>query len=157
MHTPGNKFRPFVLLSKAAYFSFFVLTKPTWLAAWGGVAGYCTVIFFLSAQSHLQVPGAFPYGDKLVHLGLYAGLGWLWVRAVKTQWPGWEPLPTLLVTLLFTAGYGLSDEWHQAHVPGRFADLRDVLADAVGGVLGGWSYLLWRKYTKSEKSRGQRR
>jgi VanZ family protein len=32
--------------------------------------------------------------------------------------------------------YGLSDEWHQLHVPGRDGSLADVLADGAGAVLG---------------------
>lgn len=117
----------------------------SWLSTWGGVVGYCGLIFVLSAQPDLQVSRPFEDGDKLVHLCLYAGLGWLWARAVTAQWPGWAPLNVLCVTLVFTAGYGASDEWHQAHVPGRFADLRDVLADGIGGVLGGQCYLFLRR------------
>lgn len=40
------------------------------------------------------------------------------------------------VLLLVGALYGLSDEWHQMFVPGRFADPRDWIADLVGLVLG---------------------
>ncbi|MGH8008957.1 MAG: VanZ family protein, partial [Candidatus Binatia bacterium] len=70
-------------------------------------------------------------------------LGWLWARAVKNSRPEWTTATVLFSALLFTGFYGLSDEWHQYYVPGRSADLRDVVADAVGGTLGGISYLLW--------------
>lgn len=123
-----------------------------WLSTWGSVLGYCVLIFVLSAQPDLQVPKPFEDSDKLAHLCLYAGLGGVWARAVRAQWPGWTALQVLLVTLLFTAGYGASDEWHQAYVPGRFADLRDIWADGVGGVLGGQCYLfVWRRSLQGER------
>lgn len=115
-----------------------------WLSTWGRVVGYCALIFVLSAQSDLQPPRVLP-SDKLAHLLEYAVLAWLWVRAVRSSWPEWTTTAVLFSTLLFAGIYGLSDEWHQYYVPGRQADLHDVLADAVGGVLGGISYFLWQR------------
>ena len=38
--------------------------------------------------------------------------------------------------------YGATDEWHQSFVPGRDADVRDLVADAVGAALASpWSAL----------------
>jgi VanZ family protein len=34
--------------------------------------------------------------------------------------------------------YGVSDEFHQYFVPGRSVEALDVLADALGGLLGAW-------------------
>lgn len=113
-----------------------------WLSTWGSVIGYCVLIFVLSAQSNLQLPGALP-SDKLAHLLEYAGLGWLWVRALTRSRPGWTTAAVLCSTVLFASIYGLSDEWHQYYVPGRHADLRDVFADAGGAMLGGIGYFLW--------------
>lgn len=113
------------------------------LAPWGSVLSYCALIFVLSAQSDLHVPQSIPATDKLAHLCLYAGLGWVWARAVKAQWPSWTPLRILLLTLFFAVGYGATDELHQAFVPGRFSDLHDVWADGLGGAVGGQCYLLW--------------
>ena len=39
---------------------------------------------------------------------------------------------TLVVAWLITVAYGASDEWHQMHVPFRTAELRDLIADAIG-------------------------
>ena len=47
----------------------------------------------------------------------------------------------LASTILFTGLYGVTDEWHQLYVPGRFADWHDALADLCGGTLGGMGYL----------------
>jgi VanZ family protein len=130
-----------------------ILKISLWLSLWGSVVGYCTLIFFLSAQPHVQFPEAFPYLDKFAHLCLYAGLGWLWTRAVKKSRPGWSPRQILLITFGFAAGYGLSDEWHQLYVPGRFADPYDVFADAIGGVCGGQCYLLWTTWTENQRQK----
>lgn len=121
---------------------------PPWMSLWGGVIGYCFFIFVLSAQSFLSVPQTVPSADKGAHAVLYAGLGWLWARAVFVSRPTWSARFILLTTLSFTALYGISDEWHQLYVPDRMADVRDVFADAVGGTLGGVGFLVWRQMMK---------
>jgi VanZ family protein len=40
------------------------------------------------------------------------------------------------LALLATTVYGFTDEFHQLFVDGRNGDLHDVVADAVGGLLG---------------------
>lgn len=110
---------------------------------WGAVLGYCALIFFLSSQQDLTVPEVFSATDKIAHLLEYGGLGWLCARAARAEWPGWTNLAVVLVTLLFAGVYGASDEWHQLYVPGRFAELSDLLADVGGGTSGGIGYLLW--------------
>ncbi len=39
--------------------------------------------------------------------------------------------------LLIVLGYGLFDELHQASTPGRSVDVRDFLADLIGGIMAG--------------------
>lgn len=74
--------------------------------------------------------------DKLAHLGVYALLGALIVRALgrgRQETLDWRHAAgaVLLSTL-----YGMSDEWHQGFVPGRTPDALDVVADAVGAGIG---------------------
>ena len=38
-----------------------------------------------------------------------------------------------LIAMIITVGYAAFDEYHQSFVPGRFADVFDLLADAAGG------------------------
>ena len=74
---------------------------------------------------------------KLGHFTEYAVLGvflTLLFRRKKEQQPVWNRLP-LLIALLYAA----SDELHQRFVPGRSCELRDVLIDFSGALLG---YLL---------------
>ena len=78
-----------------------------------------------------------PISDKVIHVGLYGVFGGTlaWGR-IRTR-VGWHH------ALLVAAGalYGVSDEWHQAFVPGRTASFLDWIAD-VTGVLVGYSVVL---------------
>lgn len=67
-----------------------------------------------------------------MHALLYAVLGaalW-WAREhAHPHAPAW-------LFLALGALYGVSDEWHQAFVPGRTPSAADVAADALGTALG---------------------
>jgi len=66
---------------------------------------------------------------------LYAVLGWLVASALMTDRPPlW--LRTWIVTVAAIALFGAADEWHQAFVPGRSSDLRDLVADVSGAAMG---------------------
>ncbi|MGV9002303.1 MAG: VanZ family protein [Candidatus Saccharimonadaceae bacterium] len=43
---------------------------------------------------------------------------------------------TIIISILIVLGYALSDEFHQAFVPGRTAMLTDVLIDTTAGTIG---------------------
>ena len=122
------------------------------LLAWGAVVGYCALIYFLSAQSNLNLPKVVPASDKWAHLIEYAVLGWLWTWAARSSWPESAPRTILLSALVFTLSYGVSDEWHQSHVPGRSASTADVGADMTGGGLGAGGFLFWTQ-TRMKKQR----
>ena len=111
-----------------------------WVWLWGPVLGYCSLIFMLSAQQDLSPP-QFPSSDKVAHFLEYGVLGILWARAAQASWPHWTFRLLLLSTMLFTGFYGVTDEWHQFYIPGRFSDWHDALADLCGGTLGGLGYL----------------
>ena len=42
----------------------------------------------------------------------------------------------MLLTIVCATVYGISDEFHQWFVPGRTADVHDVMADAIGATRG---------------------
>ena len=71
--------------------------------------------------------------DKVVHLGLYGVLGALTLRAAVTGHPA---LGTMLVWLGAIAAFAAVDEWHQAFIPNRSADVIDWAADVAGAALG---------------------
>ncbi len=98
------------------------------------VMAYCGGIFYLSSLN--TVPGAFAIlPDKVGHAILYAGLGFLLALYVKRN----HGLKTGLIWGLAGAlclVYGISDEFHQYFVEGRCAEIGDVIADLIGGLLG---------------------
>lgn len=90
---------------------------------------WAALTFWLSASPDAQGVGGFldlrPPFDKLYHavnFGILAGLLYL---ATGRAW-----LAVLLASL-----YGVSDELHQAYVPGRSSDVTDWLADTTGALL----------------------
>ncbi|MGR9072205.1 MAG: VanZ family protein [Gammaproteobacteria bacterium] len=88
---------------------------------------YCGFIFWLSGQPSVSMPMAFPYQDKLFHAAAYFIMGVL-------AWRTGRPLFSrpALAAFFFCSLFGLSDEWHQSFVEGRFAELSDWLADTAG-------------------------
>ena len=102
---------------------------------------YCAAIFLLSSLP--EAPDAVSWiPDKVGHVVLYAGLGWLVSREMRqcsVSAPHW----LVLTATLFCLGYGLTDEVHQYFVPGRSFEVGDLAADAVGGCIGGALYVAW--------------
>lgn len=71
---------------------------------------------------------------KYAHLFLYTVLGMLFLHALRIGSAlHWQHIR---ITLLFGAVYAISDEVHQLFVPGRGAQLQDVVIDLAGVVLG---------------------
>jgi VanZ family protein len=124
---------------------------------------WAATIFFLSslpgsAYPRTSVPGA----DKVVHFFLYGVMGVLCARALLhrrrtrpdlerdgavaadgVRPPVAHPRRALLLAAALATVYGISDELHQLLVPGRSADWRDALTDAIGAVAGSALALWW--------------
>lgn len=71
-------------------------------------------------------------GRKLVHVGEYALLCGLWIRALR---PSVAHGKALALALVVTLAYAISDELHQTFVDGRSGAPLDVLIDAAGAAL----------------------
>lgn len=94
---------------------------------------YCALIFFLSHQSTLPVPMAFPHQDKLTHLIAYAFMALLAWRTFSHGLTVYRMVT--VATVIFCSFYGITDEYHQSFIEGRDSDLFDWLADTAGAVL----------------------
>lgn len=105
-------------------------------SSWKLAVGWAIVIFVLSSIPGAAFPPSklFSY-DKLLHAGVYAVLGALCFLALPRSASSKTGVLVVLAGVLTTL-YGCTDEIHQLFVAGRSADLRDVLADAVGGFAG---------------------
>ena len=98
-------------------------------------------IFFLSHQTSTDLPHFyFPGLDKIAHAIVYACLAATAIYALPDQFRTSRPKYSAVVVVVFCLVYGISDEYHQAFIPGREPSLGDLLADTVGAVLltGGW-------------------
>ena len=105
-----------------------------WVWVWGPVAAYLGLIFYLSGQSN--VGWATPYPDVLLHAAEYSVLGVLLARGLNDGLARAVPDRRLVLTWVLCVAYAASDEYHQAFVPGRSSDWRDVLSDAAGTAAG---------------------
>jgi len=94
---------------------------------------YSGLIFYLSHQSSLAAPMLFAHQDKLFHAGAYAVLAVLSLNYVKCLTRSFKL--ALCVAFIFSALYGISDEWHQSFIIGRDASVLDWLADCVGALI----------------------
>ncbi len=102
-------------------------------------------IFFLSHQpgDALYMP-PLPWFDKAAHLAIYALLA-ISVLYGFSPWLEDKKFPTVtLLVGLFCVLYGISDEFHQSFIPGRFVSVGDVAADGAGALLACCAWFLWR-------------
>jgi VanZ family protein len=113
--------------------------SPSVFWAWVPVPLWTAVIFLASSVPGSELPSLPGQSDKLVHAGVYAILGALVVRAARVTWPRWTGKRTVAMAMIFCVLYGASDEFHQAFTPMRTPDWRDLLADMIGGAIGGLS------------------
>lgn len=106
---------------------------------WSLALLWMLVIFGLSAQSNFDFISPHWQSDPLsmsahfVEYGLLALLLWQALRHTPST-----ARRALAWAFVCTVLYAISDEFHQSFVPGRFADIRDVLVDAAGAAAALW-------------------
>jgi VanZ family protein len=95
--------------------------------------------FYLSAIPGDELVGPdFEFADKLMHATAYAGIAGALRLAFGSPHAraAFTPLLRSAATLAIAVAYGVSDEIHQMYVPNRFATVSDLIADAVGALIG---------------------
>lgn len=96
---------------------------------------YMGLIFWSSSRERPEAMDAAP--DYLLHGVAYAVLAALSVRALaKRLFSGLKGVHVaggIAIAVL----YGMTDEWHQLHVPGREGSVSDVVYDFLGASLAG--------------------
>ena len=102
----------------------------TWIRRILGLGSllYMAGIYWLSDQPGVHATPPFLGADKVFHFLLYAVLGGLLQLTLQRR----------NLVLLIGSIYGVLDEIHQFYVPGRSCDPFDMLADALGVVVGSW-------------------
>ena len=119
------------------------LRRRSLLYLWLPLAAWMGLIFYLSAQPDLPHPDTGWLGLALsigAHAFVFGVLAILWARVLG------ERRHALPVAFLLTMLYALSDEFHQAFVPGRYPDPWDLLSDALGAVLALACWQWWRRH-----------
>jgi len=106
---------------------------------WATVAAilWMAVIFGLSSLPGDAVPGS-GY-SSLGHFVMYAVLGGLYYAALA---PRMGRGRAAVAAVALASLYGVTDEFHQSFVPGRFPDMADWAVDTVGATVG-VSVLRW--------------
>ncbi|MHB8875751.1 MAG: VanZ family protein [Myxococcaceae bacterium] len=107
---------------------------------------YAGLIIYLSSHSQLPTPmPGFEGADKLAHALEYAGLGLLVTWTLGTF--GCAQQRALVLGVVVSSLFGVTDELHQFFVPGRDCSVLDWVADSAGGTLGAaaWFFVSRRR------------
>ncbi len=83
---------------------------------------------------------------KFAHFSIYFVLGILMINALRVS--GVIGFKGFLFSLVFCILYAISDEVHQVFVPGRGAQVTDVLIDSLGAFVGIGMYLGFNRIKK---------
>ena len=110
------------------------------LLYWLPIFIYCLLIYIQSSYPSPEELPQLPYLDKILHFAVYALLGILFLRALKTL-PIKDNIKLItILAITLSSLYGISDEIHQHYVPYRDADITDALADIIGSIFGVYIY-----------------
>jgi VanZ family protein len=111
-------------------------------------------LVFVVSSFEVSVPGVrhLPFRDKAIHFVEFGVLGWLCAGAASRSWQSESAWRTAAFAVFVSTLWGLSDEIHQALVPGRSSELADLAADFLGSVVGACAWHLFsnrsvRQYT----------
>ena len=102
---------------------------------WGLALAWMGLIYYFSSQSsfaildHVWQPSLLSIAAHFTEYAVLAVLLWMALRNTTSVARLATPIAFVLAVL-----YAISDEWHQAFVPGRHPAVEDVLVDAVGAL-----------------------
>ncbi|UCH82025.1 MAG: VanZ family protein [Nitrospiraceae bacterium] len=103
------------------------------IICWFITFGYMGIIFFLSSQHSFHLHGLPENADKVVHTFIYIPLAFMIYLSLNRS--GLKK-SLFAVAFIFAGIYGITDEFHQYFVSGRYASAGDVVADFLGALVG---------------------
>lgn len=114
--------------------------RSSFLRYWIPLYLYAGIIFYFSSISKPLPETNIPFFDKALHICEYIVFGFLASRAFKNSprkvfFENFKSL-AILVSIL----YGISDEFHQLFISERQFSVFDIIADAIGGIMGVYIY-----------------
>ena len=93
-----------------------------------------------SSISNISLPDiGVTFTDKLAHFVVFSIMGWALTRGMilsKIKYP-------IIISIVIGFIFAVTDEWHQSFVPGRDADVLDVVADLIGLIVSAGLYKLF--------------
>lgn len=107
------------------------------LLLWAPVVAMLAIQVMLSSRGRLPplpLLRSVPAGDKVAHAGWFFLLGLFAFRAAR-EGEGWPRRRTMRLLVLGALLWGISDEAHQAFVPGRDVEAADIAADVAGAAV----------------------
>jgi VanZ family protein len=114
---------------------------------------FASLIIYVSTLSHVSPPNlGVTWTDKIYHFGEYFVYALLIFRAFpKVQQ---SPNRTLFYALIFAFGllYGGMDEQVQSYIPNRDSSVFDWMADAIGYIVGGTLFVVWRHVKRPQRT-----
>jgi VanZ family protein len=122
---------------KSGFLSVADVYKFTYVLAMMGV------LFWASSQEITGKEPAVNVPDKLAHFIAY---GLLATLVLRTDFFWNKGVKGMFLAVGIASAYGITDEWHQYYVPGRFSDSLDWLADTLGALLASTLYAKWNFY-----------
>jgi VanZ family protein len=107
---------------------------------WAPVLFYAALIFYLSSLPHPEekLPDFLlkKVGDKLLHILEYGVLGLCCYRAFRWAAGATAARHAVVLAIMASSFYGMTDEIHQAFVPFRESSWLDWVADTIGAAMG---------------------
>jgi VanZ family protein len=104
---------------------------------------YAGIIYWESSKDTSYV--SLPYHtDKLVHFTEFGLLCLMTCWSLSLARIGTRVIYKIIMAIVLTSLYGISDEFHQSFTPHRSVDVFDWLADTAGAVAAGF---FWQKIT----------
>jgi VanZ family protein len=130
--------------------------KASVFLSWLPPAAWAALIFFLSGRPALPGP-SIPLADKAFHAVEFGILALLIARPLLAAFPRRRSREGRMGAVVLSLSFAVSDEFHQAFVPGRTCDIFDVAADFAGIVLAlSIAGLLAARHFRTNRRRGKR-
>lgn len=123
------------------------------VSVWAPVVIWAGLIFFLSSIPSLSTGlGVYDWIlRKIAHMVEFGILAIFLLRAFKKTNEEWSLRRAMIFSAIFALLYAISDEIHQAYVPGRTAAFTDVLIDGCGIIV---AMLATKSKSQASNSRG---
>ena len=100
---------------------------------WIPVFVYMMAVFYISSLTSSEIPGSGGIDLSFLHIGEYFILSLLIFRALGYY--KIDKKKRILLSILLSFLYGITDEIHQIYIPGRTFDFLDMIFNLVGSSL----------------------